>query len=83
MIGIGLVDKGFKVIQCHTSEVKYSKKDFFGIIGEFSITGMKINLTLEYKCIKFIWAASTKGVRLLDDLKFLLEAGIRLLDNGK
>jgi len=83
VIGIGLVNKGFKVIQCHASEIRYSKKDFFGIISEFSITGTKINLILEYKSMKLIWATFTKGVRLFDDSEFLLRAGIGLLGNGK
>jgi len=54
MIGVRLINKGFKVIQCDVSKVEYGKKNLFSIVIELSITGMKINLTLEYKCMEFI-----------------------------
>jgi len=54
MIGVRLIDKEFKVVQCNASKVRYSKKKPFSIVIELSITSTKINLTLEYKCIEFI-----------------------------
>ena len=37
MIRIGLVDKGFKVVQCDAFKVEYNKKNLFSIIVELSI----------------------------------------------
>jgi len=83
MIKIRLIDKGFKVVQCNASKVEYGKKNLLSIVIKISITGTKINLTLEYKCMEFIWAVSAEGVRLLDNLEPLLRTAIGLLGNGE
>jgi len=83
MIGVRLIDKGFKVVQCDASKVGYGKKNLLSIIVKLFITCTKINLTLEYKYTKFIWTAPAEGVRLLDNSELLLRTAIRLLGNSE
>jgi len=83
MIRVRLIDKGFKVVQYDASKVKYSKKNLLSIVVKLFITSTKINLTLEYKCTKFIWTAPAEGVRLLDNSELLLKTAIRLLGNSE
>jgi len=56
LISFSIIDKRLKIIQGHTPEVGNSKEYFLGVL-EFSLTSTKIDLTLEYKCLKFVGAA--------------------------
>jgi len=62
LISFGFIDKQLEIIKSYTSEVGDSKENLLSIFSKLSFTSMKIDLTLEYKCSKFIRTAPTERV---------------------
>jgi len=77
LISFGFIDEWLKIIKGYTPEVGDDKENLLSVFSKLPFTSTKIDLTLEYKCLKFIRTAPTKQVWFPDPFVPLLQVQVR------
>jgi len=72
LISFGFIDEQLKIIKGYIPEVGDGEENLLSVFSKLPFASAKINLTLEYKCLKLIRTAPTEQVWFSDPFVPLL-----------